>query len=128
MRKLAPSVEAALDAIGRSIPRIGLKPAQEKKIKGLRKKRARRGRPVKHIDMVPVDATPEQRREIELRERFDRQNERRQRSRLFHSQDEPTPERKRSTTNVNKTKAAAQKRERRQQRRFREAANGGWKS
>lgn len=128
MRKLAPSVEAALDAIGRSIPRIGLKQADQKKIKAIRKKRPRRGQPTKHIDMVPEDATPEQRREIELRERHDRQVERRKRSELFHRNAEPKPERKRSTTDVSKTKAAAEKRERRRMRRMTETANGGWKS
>lgn len=127
MRKLAPSVEAALDAIGRSMPRIGLKPAQEKKIKGLRKKRHRRGRPVKHIDMVPEDATPERRREIELRERQERQTERRKRSGLYKRNAPPKPDSTWSTTDVGKTKAAAEKRKRRNERRMVEMSQGGWK-
>lgn len=126
--RLAPSVVEALAKIGRTIPRIGLRPNDEKKVKGTRRKRARRGAPVRNLNMVPADATPEQARAIEMRERAKRREERSQRSLLAQRNYEADTSRKsRSTTDAEKVKAAHLKRERRNLRRFNEAAQGGWK-
>ena len=125
--KLTPKVREALDKIGRSIPRIGIKPADEKKIKALRKKRARRGDPHRNLDMVPENATPEEAHRIEMNERAKRREERSQRSLLTQRHVETdTP--RRTSTDTEKVKAAHEKRERRRMRRFKEAANEGWKS
>lgn len=125
--RLAPGVQKALAKIGRTIPRIGLKAKDEKKIKAQRKKRPRRGTPRRNIRMVTEGATPEQARKIEMEERAKRREERSKMGELRARNAVPIIERSRTTTNVSKTKAAAEKRERRRQRRFNEAARGGWK-
>lgn len=121
--RLAPAVQEALANIGRTIPRLGLKPNDEKKVKGIRKKRRRRGVPKVNLDMVPEGATPAEARRIELAQRRERQRERG----LRQPRPVPQPRKKPTSTDANKVKAAHLRRERRNQRRFRESANGGWK-
>ena len=83
-----------------------------------RKLRRRSRKPIRNIDMIPEDATPEEAHRIEMRERRQRQHERSERGAWPLPTERPKP----TTTNPSKVKAAAEKRERRRQRRLTERA------